>query len=109
MSDLAAASAALSQIANSACTASTVVRSEVQVPFMGGTEPGFELRCTISKKDDLIAKLAEIERADPMDSLKARLYSSARATSATSAQGTETKRDCSRLTLASLTQGGNCR
>lgn len=109
MADLPAAQAALSQIANSACVASTVARSEVQVPFMGGSEPGFELRCTISKRDDLVARLAEMERSDPMDSLKARLVSSARTAASTSPQGTDSRRDCSRLTLASLTQGGTCR
>ena len=109
MADLPAAAAALSQIANSACVASTVARSEVQVPFMGGSEPGFELRCTISKRDELVARLADMERSDPLDSLRARLVSSARAPASTSAQGSDNRRDCSRLTLASLTQGGTCR
>ena len=64
MSDLAVAAESLVQLANSACAVATVVRSEVSIPFLGGSEPGFELRCPITKRNALGAHLGELEPDD---------------------------------------------
>jgi hypothetical protein len=102
----------LIQVANSACASARVKRSEVAVPLAGQAEPGFELRCEISKREELAAKLAELERADSMESLKARLATAARdpgSTARASGSSTEQKKDCGQVTLASLLQGGGCK
>ena len=112
MSFLAAATSALTQLANASCTAASVSRTEISVPFMDGTKPGFELRCVISKREELAAKLAELERADPLDSLKARLQAAARDPSQSgraSATPSDKNKDCGKMTLASLLQGGGCK
>ena len=62
MSDLAVAVESMIQLANSACAVAAVIRSEISIPFLGNSEPGFELRCPISKRDALAAHLAELER-----------------------------------------------
>jgi hypothetical protein len=102
----------LTEVANSACTVAGVARTEVSVPFIAGeSRPGFELRCVISKRDELAAKLVDLERTDPMDSLKARLAAAARdpSSSARATGSTDQKRDCSQVTLATLLQGGGCK
>lgn len=102
----------LTQVANSACASAGVKRSEVSVPLAGQAEPGFELRCVISKREELAAKLAELERADPMESLKARLAAAARdpgSTARASGSSAEQKKDCGQVNLASLLQGGGCK
>jgi hypothetical protein len=111
MSDMPSATSALTQLANASCTAASVARNEVAVPFMGGSEPGFELRCVISKHADLAARLAALERTDPMDALKARLAAAARDPSASprATGATEQKRDCGQVTLATLLQGRGCK
>lgn len=102
----------LSEVANSACPVASVVRSEVRLPLGDVTQAGFELRCTILKHDELLAKLNELERTDPMDTLKARLAAAAQqgdrgpAKSETSA---EAKKDCGKMTLSSILQGGSCK
>ena len=97
----------------SACTVAAVSRTEVSVPFIAGeSRPGFELRCVISKREELTAKLAELERADPLDSLKARLQAAARDPSGSgraSAAPSDKNKDCGKMTLASLLQGGGCK
>lgn len=102
----------LTQVANSACGAATVKRSEVSVPLAGQAEPGFELRCVISKREELAAKLAELERVDPMESLKARLAAAARdpgSNARASGSSAEQKKDCNQVTLATVLQGGGCK
>ena len=103
----------LTEVANAACTVAAVSRTEVSVPFIAGeSRPGFELRCVISKREELAAKLAELERADPLDSLKARLQAAARDPSGSgraSAPPSDKNKDCSKMTLASLLQGGGCK
>jgi hypothetical protein len=103
----------LTEVANAACTVAAVSRTEVSVPFMAGkSEPGFELRCVISKREELAAKLAELERADPLDSLKARLQAAARDPSGSgraSAAPSDKNKDCGKITLASLLQSGGCK
>lgn len=105
-------SASLPQVSNASCAASTVSRTEVSIPFMGKSEPGFELRCVISKRDELAAKLADLEHTDPMASLKARLARSAeeaRGTTASTRTTTGSNKDCGKLTLGSLLLGGSCK
>lgn len=103
----------LTEVANAACTVAAVSRTEVSVPFIAGeSRPGFELRCVISKREELATKLAELERADPLDSLKARLQAAARDPSASgraSAAPSDKNKDCGKMTLASLLQGGGCK
>jgi hypothetical protein len=102
----------LTEVANAACTVAAVSRTEVSVPFIAGeSQPGFELRCVISKREALATRLAELERADPLDSLKARLQAAARDPSGSGrAPATPSdKKDCGKMTLASLLQGGGCK
>jgi hypothetical protein len=103
----------LTEVANAACAVASVSRTEVSVPLIAGeSRPGFELRCVISKREELAAKLVDLERADPMESLKARLAAAARdPSSSTRATGStaDQKKDCGQVTLASLLQGGGCK
>ncbi len=68
----------LNEVASSACTIASVARSDVTLTGGGMTRPGFELCCTIVKHDELVKKLEELERTDPMESLKARMYEAVR-------------------------------
>jgi hypothetical protein len=103
----------LAETANSACTAAGVSQTDMSVPSMipGEVEPAFELRCVISKREELAAKLAAMEQADPLDSLKARLQAAARSSTGqgASASSSDKNKDCSKMTLASLLQGGACK
>ncbi|MDP1692087.1 MAG: hypothetical protein Q8L49_09110 [Burkholderiaceae bacterium] len=112
MSGSSIAPSALQQVASSACAAATVARTEITVPLGGRAFPGFELRCVISKRDELAAKLSQLEQADPMSALKARLQAAARdpagGTSSSNGAASENK-DCDKVTLASLLQGGACK
>jgi len=104
----------LTEVANAACTVAAVTRTEVSVASItpGESEPAFELRCVISKREELAAKLAELERADPLDSLKGRLQAAARDPSGSgraSAAPSDKNKDCDKMTLASLLQGGGCK
>ena len=58
MSGSSIAPVALRNVANSACAVATVSRTEITVPLGGRAFPGFELRCVISKRDELAANLA---------------------------------------------------
>ena len=109
MSDLAVALESLVQLANSACAAASVVRADVSIAFLGNSEPGFELRCPIAKRDALAAQLGDLERTDPMDSLTARLQAAARVQGAPAPATAPNKGECEKLTLASLLQGGACK
>jgi hypothetical protein len=90
----------------------TDFKGKVTVPLGGRAFPGFELRCVVTKREELAAKLSQIEQADPMSALKARLQSAA----GDPAGGTPTSRGsagesnaCDRITLAALLQGGACK
>jgi len=102
----------LTEVANSSCPVASVTRSEVRLPLGDVTQAGFELRCTILKHDELVTKLNELERTDSMDALKARLASAAqqgdRGPSKTD-MTSESKKDCGKMTLASVLQGGSCK
>ena len=103
----------LTEVANSACSVASVVRTEIKRTVGERSKPGFELRCPISKHDQLVQKLADLERADPMDSLKGRMHAAALEEERGSTPGTgdtaQGKKDCGKLTLGSLLQGGNCK
>ena len=77
MSGSSIAPTALHKVASSSCASATVGRTEITVPLGGRAFPGFELRCVISKRDELAAKLSQLEQADPMSELKARLLAAA--------------------------------
>jgi len=103
----------LTEVANSACSVATVVRTEIKRTVGERSKPGFELRCTITKHEQLLQKLADLERADPMDSLKARMQAAVLAEERGSTSGTGTavqgKKDCGKMTLGTLLQGGHCK
>ena len=102
----------LMRVANSACTVADVKRTESTASRGDFTYPTFELRCTIVKHSELRKQLAELEQADPMEALKGRLIRSMQdASGDTTSRGpsTTTKKDCGRLTLGVLLQGGACR
>ena len=102
----------LTQVANSACTVADVKRTDSIASRGDYTYPTCELRCTIVKHLELRKKLAELEQADPMEALKGRLMRSlhdASGSTTSSGAGTTTKKDCGRLTLGSLLQGGSCK
>ena len=102
----------LTEVANSACAVASVVRTEVKLPLGDVTQPGFELRCTVLKHDELVVKLNDLERSDPMESLKARLAAAAqqadRGPSKTDTNS-QAKKDCDKMTLSSILQGGSCK
>lgn len=103
----------LTTVANSACAVASVVRSEVTMSLAGRARPGFELRCTVLKHAELVTKLNELERVDPMDALKARMYAALdeaeRGSRPGAAAAGSEKKDCGKITLASLLQGGSCK
>ena len=101
---------ALDEVANSSCRVADIRRSEGQASDGPYTYTTFELRCTISKADQFKTKLREIESQDPMDALKARLAGAAsRADASTRSEPTTGKKDCGKLTLGTLMQGGSCK
>ena len=112
MSGSAIAPVALQKIASSACAGATVGRTEITAPLGGRTFPGFELRCVISKHNELAAKLSQLEQADPMSTLKGRLQAAARGpdggTQSGNGAATQSK-DCDKITLVALLQGGACK
>lgn len=100
---------ALEEVANSSCRVADVRQTEARAsegPYSYGT---FELRCNISKLDELKAKLQTLEVQDPFEALKARLAGSANHPTTASSRGTSVdKKGCEKLTLGTLMQGGAC-
>jgi hypothetical protein len=102
-------SPALDEVASSACRVADIRRSEGQAsdgPYTYGT---FELRCMISKLDEFKAKLRELESKDPIEALKGRLAGAARGDSSAAGGATSSKKDCDRMTLGTILQGGACK
>lgn len=104
----------LTELANSSCAVASVTRTEIVLKHAIATKPGFELRCTIIKHDELVRKLNELEQADPMASLKARMYEAARRAEGGAPAGSDSSasagRDCGKFTMSSvLGFGGHCR
>lgn len=101
----------LTQVANSACVVSGVSRSESTTSVGDRTVPAFELRCTIAKHGELVKQLADLERKDPMDSLKARMVGAVQQAErgGRTSNSPPERKDCGKITLGALLQGGNCR
>lgn len=101
----------LTAVAEASCAIASITRTETTIPFGDRALPAFDLRCTILKHDELVAKLNELESADPMESLKARMYESVRRAerSARSGSNASSTKDCSKVMLATLLGGGACR
>ena len=102
----------LTEVANSSCAVASIARTEVQLSYANVTEPGFELRCTILKRDELAARLNELEKTDPMDALRARMLEEVRkaeGSAAPNAPNATSKKDCGKVTLATLLTGGSCK
>jgi len=102
----------LGELTNSSCAVASIQRTEVMLSLGDLALPGFELRCPILKHAELVEKLNSLERSDPLDALKARLAASAqqgdRGPSKTDTTS-ESKKDCGKMTLASVLQGGSCK
>lgn len=105
----------LTEVANSSCAVASVGRSEISRQVANWTVPFFDLRCTISKHGVLVRKLEELERADPMESLKTRMVeavrraeggSSSSSSAAAPKASSQSGRDCSKLSLASILYRG---
>jgi hypothetical protein len=102
----------LTELANSSCAVASIARSEVTLSLGDLSYPGFELRCTILKHSELVDRLNSLERADPMDSLKARLAATAQQADrgpSKSDSNSQAKKDCDKMTLSSILQGGSCK
>ena len=102
----------LTELANSSCAVASIVRTEVSLALGDLALPGFELRCTILKHGELVEKLNSLERSEPLDVLKARLAAVAQQGDrgpAKSDASAESKKDCGKMTLASVLQGGSCK
>lgn len=100
---------ALEEIANSSCRVADIKRSEGQAadgPYSYGT---FEFRCSITKLDDFKTKLSSAEAQDPLDSLKGRLAAAARTAGSGDRKAVNAEKDCQKVTLGTLVQGGNCK
>lgn len=103
-------SSSLTEVANSACSVSSVERTEIKRSVGGRAKPGFQLRCPIGKHDLLVKSLAERERAEPLAAIKARMYSTAGGEGTSSSGTTQTSNEkCSQMTLSSLIGGGSCK
>lgn len=101
---------ALEEVANSSCVVADIRRTDGQAsdgPYTYGT---FEYRCAIRKLDAFRAKLKELEAKDPIEGLKSRLTNAAQPGNSSATGGAPAdKKDCSKLTLGSILQGGSCR
>lgn len=101
----------LTAVAEGACAIASIARAETTIAFGDRTVPAFDLRCTILKHDELGAKLNELEKTDPMDTLKARMYAAVQRGegSAPSGPNGSSKKDCGKVSLATLLGGGACK
>lgn len=103
----------LTELANSSCTVADVVRTETRRTVGERSKPAFELRCTITKLDQLGRKLSDLEKADPFSSLKARMYAAVadeeRGLNPGAGTTAQPQNDCGKLTLGSLLRGGGCK
>lgn len=100
----------LSEVANSACSVAAVERTEIKRAVGERSKPAFQLRCPITKHEQLVKVLTDRERAEPIAALKARMYSKVSSEGATSSGTSVLPKDkCGQMTLSSLIAGGNCR
>lgn len=101
----------LTEVANSACSVASIERTEIRRSQGDRVKPGFQLRCMLSKQESLARSLAERERAESFGAIKARMYSKVGGEAATSSsnKAPTPKEECSKVTLASVIAGGNCK
>jgi hypothetical protein len=100
---------ALEEVANSSCRVADIQKSEGQAsdgPYTYGT---FELRCSITKLDEFKARLRSAEAQDPLEQLKGRLAAAARNSGSSDRKAPAQEKDCQKVTLGTLIQGGNCK
>jgi hypothetical protein len=101
---------ALEEVANSSCRVADIKLSEGQAsdgPYTYGT---FEFRCSITKLDEFKAKLKSAESQDPLEALKGRLAAAARSgRPASESKKSSPEKDCRKVTLGTLIQGGDCK
>ena len=114
LSNVNADTTSLTQVAYSACKVADVKRTESTSSSGDYKYPIFELRCTIAKHTELQRQLADLERTDPMESLKARLTRSveeARKADSPRETNAGTAKDCGKLTFGSVIAGlgGHCK
>lgn len=101
----------LTALAETSCAIASITRTETTIPFGDHARPAFDLRCTILKHDELVAKLNELEKTDPMASLKARMFEAVQRAEGSAPAGPNgvAKKDCGKVTLATLFGGGACK
>lgn len=98
-------SASLTQLANTTCIAADVRRNDVPFSYAGRNKPGFELRCQITKLEVLVDRLAELERTESTEALYGRMAKGG--APANASNSSQPKKNCDRVTLATLVQGGS--
>lgn len=101
----------LPEVAARACVVADIQRTNITSQVDEREEHGFELRCVITKLDTLKTEVAERERTSPTDAFLAKLQQQAAASGSgeSPAPGQAPKKNCSKMTLASILTGGNCK
>ncbi|TXH55464.1 MAG: hypothetical protein E6Q93_16105 [Burkholderiaceae bacterium] len=101
----------LTAVAEASCAIASITRTETTIAYGDRALPAFDLRCTILKHDELVSKLNELEKTDPMESLKARMAEAVRKAegSAPTGPNAASKKDCGKVTLATILGGGSCK
>lgn len=101
----------LTAVAEASCAIASITRTETTIPFGDRALPAFDLRCTILKHDELVSRLNELEKTDPMESLKARMFEAVQRAEGSAPSGPNgvAKKDCGKVTLGTLFGGGSCK
>lgn len=101
----------LTAVAEASCAIASITRTETTIAFGDRALPAFDLRCTILKHDELVSKLNELETTDPMETLKARMFEAVQRAEGSAPAGPNgvAKKDCGKVTLATLFGGGACK
>ncbi len=101
----------LTAVAEASCAVASITRTETSIPFGDRALPAFDLRCTILKHDELVSRLNELEKTDPMESLKSRMFEAVKRAEGSAPSGPNgvAKKDCGKVTLATLFGGGSCK
>lgn len=101
----------LPEVAARACVVADIRRTNITSRVDEREEHGFELRCIITKLEALKSEVMERERTSPTDAFLARLQQQAVAGSSggAPAPGPANKKDCGKMTLASILTGGSCK
>jgi hypothetical protein len=63
------------------------------------------------KHEELVSRLNELEKTDPMESLKSRMFDAVKRAEGSSTSGPNgvAKKDCGKVTLGTLFGGGTCK